>query len=165
MQLYDGLGYVVMGQKLRVFDAQTGFLTDEFALGDQAVEGMSRTGNRLYLTVFDNATGQAMLRYINVTAAGLVPAGSVAVPGLASPNALGEPFVAEGIAWFTANDRVVTVDVIHNTVVASSATLPQTVANDIQLNGSGLAVAAGVVGQTGAPPAARLCWKPSNRRK
>ena len=151
LQLFDGLGYAAMGQKLRVFDAKSGLLVDEFALGDQIVQGMSQSGNRLYLTVFDNPTNQAVLRYLDITATGLVASGSVAIPGLASPKALGEPLVADGIAWFTAGDRVVTVEVVHNFVIKSDATLLQAVANDVQLNGSGLAVASGLVGDQSGP--------------
>ena len=151
--LFDGLLYDAVGTKIRTFDARTGNFSDEVSLGDQSVLGMKQSNSNLYVTVFDNASSQPMLRIFSITSTGLASLSSVAIPQPvpAGTVEVGTPFIAEGVAWIPAGDRVVTIDVsdpLHPSVISGSQTIVQgTTTNsvgihDLQLNGSGLGVAA-----------------------
>ena len=65
----------------------------DFALGNQRVEGMSRDGDRLYVTALDIAGNQCVLRTIDITATGLTARGSVVLPGVTTT---GDPYVVDG---------------------------------------------------------------------
>lgn len=147
IQIFDGIGYVLQTNKVFEYDARSGELLDEFALTGLVAQGFARSGNRLYVTAIVDATKQPILTYLDITPTGLVAAGSVQIPGLQGP--LGEPVISDGTAWISAGDRVVTVDVGRNVVIKSDVGIPQTSINDVQLNGSGLALAAGAIGQQG----------------
>ncbi len=116
VELYDGLVYVGVGGKIRAFDVQSGELSSDFALGGQRVLGMSRSGDRLYVTLLDTASSQRPLRIFEISSAGLAASGSVILPGI---TAAGDPYVADGVAWIPAGDRIVTVNV---SAAAQSAT-------------------------------------------
>lgn len=175
VELHDGLIYVGVGGKIRIFDAQSGELTSDFALGTQRVLGMSRGGERLYATVQDTGSSDRLLRIFDITTAGLTARGSLVLPGIATA---GDPYftndierikiiivqtpvgpreeeirVRSDVVWIPAGDRVVTVDVSNPQspeIITSTATIAQGGAADIELNGSGLAVIAGVVNPGGS---------------
>ena len=164
VELYDGLVYVGVGGKIRVYDMAGGALNLDFALGNQRVEGMSRDGDRLYVTALDIAANQRVLRTIDITATGLTARGSVVLPGVTTT---GDPYVVDGVipsgvvgipdrflvaAWIPAGDRLVTVDVsapANPTIVTANQPIAQGGANDIELNGSGFGVIAGVINPGG----------------
>jgi hypothetical protein len=175
VELYDGLAYAAAGNKIRNFDVQSGEPNADFVIAGQRLMGMSRSGDYLYVTARDTTTNQYSLRTVEITATGLVASGAVTVPNVTT---LGDPYVTIGfegrrdiivqtpvgpvpetvffkhdLAWIPAGDRIVTVDVSNRPspeIVSSTYTIAQGGAADIELNGSGLAVVAGVVNPGGS---------------
>lgn len=175
VELYDGLAYAAAGNKIRNFDVQSGEPNADFVIAGQRLMGMSRSGDYLYVTARDTTTNQYSLRTVEITATGLVARGAVTVPNVTT---LGDPYVTIGfegrrdiivqtpvgpvpetvffkhdLAWIPAGDRIVTVDVSNRPspeIVSSTYTIAQGGAADIELNGSGLAVVAGVVNPGGS---------------
>lgn len=175
VELYDGLVYVAVGNKIRNFDAQSGEPNADLVIAGQRLLGMSRSGDYLYVTARDTTTNQYSLRTVEITATGLVARGAVNVPNVTT---LGDPYMTNGfdgrrdivvqtpvgpiietvfvkidVAWIPAGDRIITVDVSNRPspqIIDSTYTIAQGGATDIELNGSGLAVVAGVVNPGGS---------------
>jgi hypothetical protein len=175
VELYDGRVYVGVGGRIRNFDVQSGESEADFSLAGQRVVGMGRGGDRLYVTTQDTTSNQFSVRVLDITATGLAARGVLAVPNVTT---LGDPYFTNDIerlkeiiidtpagpvpeiirlrsdvVWIPAGDRVVTVDVTNPLtpeIITSDATIAQGGAADIELNGSGLAVVAGVVNPGGS---------------
>ncbi len=174
VELYDGLAYVGVGGKIRNFDVQSGELNADFSIAGQRVVGMARSGDRLYVTARDTTSNKFSLRLLDISASGLAAQGVLTVPDVTT---LGDPYVTNDIlrlrnilnafgdiigtfearsdvAWIPAGDRIVTIDVANPLtpeIIAGASIIAQGVVNDIELNGSGLGVVAGVTGSVNGP--------------
>ncbi len=143
VELYDGLVYVGVGSKVRAFDVASGELSDEVTLSNPIVQGMSRSGSRLYVTTRDAFTNQNWMQLVDITPAGLTALSTITLPATAT---VGDPFVVDNVAWIPAADRVITVDVGNPQnlqIISGTQTLQQAIVNDIDLNGSGLGIVSG----------------------
>ena len=143
VELYDGLVYVGVGSKVRAFDVASGELSAEVTIANPTIQGMTRSGTRLYVTTRNVSTNQNWLQVADITATGLAALGFVSLP--ATPT-VGDPFVVDNVAWIAANDRVITVNVGNPQnlqIITSTQTFESAIINDIDLNGSGLGIAPG----------------------
>jgi hypothetical protein len=150
VELYDGLVYVGVGSKVRAFDTASAELSTEVTIANPVISGMSRSGDRLYVTTHDASTGQNSLHALDLSGVVLAELGSILLP---STPGIGDPFVSDNLAWIPARDRLVTVGVANPQalqIIAGSQPLQQAVVNDIDLNGSGLGLAPGISAGNGA---------------
>ena len=147
VEVFDGLAYVASGTDIVSVDLFSGEIVQTLALGGTAITDIALESHVLY-TMDSGRT----LRVINITPFDMELRSALSLP---TTDGGGRLFVGNGIAYATAQVSVrggyATIDVsdidaptlISGTDVPSTSQVPKT---DIAVNGSGLALLAGVAG-------------------
>ena len=153
VELSDGLAFVGVGNRLQSYDLLTGELIDDVLLGGGTITGLAQEGSFLYTMDSTQA-----LRVIDLTQSTAQPRGSLSLT-----DGAGTLFVGNGIAYAAAINSnrqggFATAELSNPDapIPIGEASVPGGVfapGRDVAVNGSGLALVAGLAGFNGTTPA------------